>query len=513
MANVVSCQASDFDEVCRVALAQTPIADLIELRLDQIGHPGRGPLESFLRECVRPVIVTVGGSEGHGSFAGSLDERLAILRDAAQLGASFVDIDWSLSLELGEVEAPCHRIVSRHCADHTPRDLAAFDEEVRRVMYEGDVIKLVADARTTEDGLRMLRHLRHARGGLVAFSSGEVGRFTRLFAPILGSPFTFAAPKPLPGKPALAPTAAGQYRIDELLAAMPPGGLSAETSIFAVVGRPIAHSLSPWVQGMSLKNAHLDAVYVALEPTDFGDFLALFDDLCYRGLSITAPFKEAAFAAASTTDEASSATGACNTLVRDGAGWRGFNTDRSAVEETLRRAARHHQRSVEEAIPAGQAHALILGAGGAARAAALAARSLTQHVTIAARRPEEARRVAAELGHGIGAIAWDRIDELQYDWLIHCTPVGSAGDSPLAVGQLRRETLVLDAVYDPIRTPLLLEASRLGGTAVPGAEWFVRQAAEQFQLFTHLEADEAFVRASFEQALSQRLRALADGAG
>ncbi|MFT4543021.1 MAG: 3-dehydroquinate dehydratase/shikimate dehydrogenase [Planctomycetota bacterium] len=503
MANVVSCQASSFDLLCRGALAQAPIADLIEIRLDEIGHPGRPALEAFIKECDKPVIVTIGGPEGHGSFTGSLDERLSLLRDAALAGAMFVDIDWTLSLELGEVEAPCHRIVSRHQMDHTPDDLVAFDEEVRRVLYEGDVIKLVSHAQRVEDGLRMLRHLRAAPGGLVAFCAGEAGRFTRLFAPILGSPFTYSAPKRVNGIPDFAATAPGQYTIDQLLGEMPPGGLSPETSIFAIIGSPIAHSFSPWVQGMSMKHAHLDAIYVALEPTDFDEFMGLYDDLCYRGLSVTAPFKEDAFRFASTTDEAATGAGACNTLVRDGDGWRGFNTDRTAIEETLRRASRHHADRVEEATPTAVAHALILGAGGAARAAAIAARSLTDRVTIASRRPEQAQAVAQDLGRGIRSIAWDRIGETEYDWLINCTPIGSQGGSPLEAGSLRPESLVLDAIYDPIRTELLMEASRCGGTPVPGAEWFVRQAAEQFKLFTHQDADEAFMRSSFEHAMRE----------
>ena len=125
-----------------------------------IGHPGEPALKRFMSECNKPVIVTIHGGEAFGTYAGSVDERCQILVDAAMAGARFVDVDWTLSLELGEVEPPCHRIVSRHQLEGTPEDLEAFDEDVRAVLYEGDAVKLVTHARCTEDGLRMLAHLR-----------------------------------------------------------------------------------------------------------------------------------------------------------------------------------------------------------------------------------------------------------------------------------------------------------------------------------------------------------------
>jgi 3-dehydroquinate dehydratase type I len=280
MAVVVSHIADTWEALRAQALRQRPLADLIELRLDRIGDPGVERLAAFVREAEKPVIAALHGPAlgAEGAFAGTTDEGLEVLRSAARAGCMFVDVDWRLSLELGEVEGKCHRIVSRHEPDHTPDDLEAFDEEVRAVLYEGDVIKLVAHARSTEDGLRMLRHLRAAPGGLIAFSSGERGSFTRLLCRVFGSAFTYAAPAPVaavPGGPIPEATAPGQLRVNELRGLMPPGGLSPETAVFAVVGSRVAGSLSPRVHDMALKAAHLDAVYVALETDDLGRLLEL----------------------------------------------------------------------------------------------------------------------------------------------------------------------------------------------------------------------------------------------
>jgi 3-dehydroquinate dehydratase type I len=287
---VVSHIASDFDALARQVVRQAKLADLIELRLDRIGDPGEDRLRALIREARKPTIVTVQGAEAFGEFAGTLDERLAILRSAARAGASFVDIDAGASLDLGEMPGKCHRIVSCHVTDHTPDDLDGLHAEIERVQLEGDLVKIVTHARSCEDGLRMLAFVRRIGGGLIGFCSGARASFTRVLAPIFGSPFTYAAPAILPGMPEPPATAPGQIRVNDLRSVLPPTGLTGETAIFAVVGNPIGHSWSPRVHGMALKAAHLDAVYVALEPDDFDRFAKLVDDASWRGFSVTAPF-------------------------------------------------------------------------------------------------------------------------------------------------------------------------------------------------------------------------------
>ncbi len=502
MAVVVSHIADDFETLCARALRQQPLSDLIEIRLDRIGHPGLERLRAFCRQAKKPVIVACHGPEASGGDEGSADERCELLRDAARAGARFVDVDWTLALELGEVQPPCHRIVSRHELDGTPDDLEALHEEVKEVLGEGDITKIVTHAERCEDGLRLLRWLRTTKG-VVSFCSGEAGSFTRLLAPIFGSPFTYCASAAFPGEPPAEPTAPGQWRVNDFLAALPPGGVSQETAILGVVGRPIAHSLSPRVQGMALKAARLDAVYVALEPESLEGLLRIADGENFRGLSITSPFKEEAYRLAGKRDEACERTRAANTLIRDGSGWRAANTDVPAVRETLERALRIHARAPGRPVALGVAQALVLGTGGAARAAVHAGRSAGARVTVAGRSEARAQALAGELG--CEWAAWDAIPRVPYDILIHTTPVGSRaereGELPVPAEWIRPGTLVLDAVYRPIRTALLAAAAQRGCTSVPGGEWFVRQAALQFRLFTNQEADAELLRHSFEHAL------------
>ena len=513
MAIVVSHIGGDFDRLGERALRQAPLADLIELRLDRIGHPGKEKLTDFCRRSPKPVIVTCAGPEAFGTFAGSDEERLDLLQDAAEAGARFVDVDYRLSLDLGEVPAPCHRIVSRHELGGVPEDLDQALEEIQAVLYEGDVTKLVCHAERCEEGLRLLRWLRTTKG-IVSFASGEAGRFTRVLAPIFGSPFTYCAPATMPDDVESEATAPGQIRVNDLRGLLPPGGVSQETAILGVVGRPVGQSWSPWVQGMALKAAKLDAVYVAFEPESLTDFLALADDENYRGFSITAPFKQAAYEASVLRDEAGERTRAVNTLLREveqgtqGSGaraesrWRGANTDVVAVRNTLEAAFRLHGRTAGRPASTAVAHTLVLGTGGAARAAIWAVRSLGGRVSVAGRSFERAQALAQEFAGE--AVPWEAVAELEYDALVNATPVGSAaqGADELVVPEawIRPGSLVLDAVYRPIRTPLLAAAHKLGCTPVPGGEWFVRQAVEQFKLFTHSDPDEVLMRKAFEHA-------------
>ena len=104
MAIVVSHKGPDFEALSKAALRQAALADLIELRLDEVADVTEERLAEFVGECPKPVIAAVHGPEAFGTFAGSIEERLELLRMAARAGCRFVDIDWRLSLDLGEVD-------------------------------------------------------------------------------------------------------------------------------------------------------------------------------------------------------------------------------------------------------------------------------------------------------------------------------------------------------------------------------------------------------------------------
>jgi 3-dehydroquinate dehydratase/shikimate dehydrogenase len=248
----------------------------------------------------------------------------------------------------------------------------------------------------------------------------------------------------------------------------------------------------------------MDAVYVALEPDSLGELLELASDENFRGLSVTAPFKEEAFARAAKRDASADSTRAVNTLVREGEDWRGSNTDVGAVGDVLERAFRLHGQTPGRPSSVAAAHTLVLGTGGGARAALRAVKDRGGRASVAGRDPAKTARIAGETG--AAACAWSEVAKLEYDALVHCTPVGSLADpgrSPIDPSWIRPGTVVVDAVYRPLKTPLLQAAMQKGCTPIPGGEWFVRQAQAQFRLFTGQDPDEQLLRAAFSNALAE----------
>jgi shikimate dehydrogenase len=259
----------------------------------------------------------------------------------------------------------------------------------------------------------------------------------------------------------------------------------------AVLGKPVAHSLSPLIHRAGYEAAGLAGwSYTAIECAEgaLADFVAGLGP-GWAGLSLTMPLKEVAPSVADQVAPLAATLGAANTLVRaaDG-GWRAENTDAPGIADAL------------GDMPAG-ARVVILGAGGTARAAlAAAARLAAATVTVVARRPEalaELDPVAAALGIPMAHLPWpDAAGALaDADIAISTVPKGAADGLAGAVSW-RPATVVLDALYDPWPTALAQAAAAAGCRVVSGLDLLLAQAAGQFQLFTGVPAPVEAMRAA-----------------
>ncbi len=491
MGLVVSILAENFDSLARRAVAAVASADLIELRLDRLSDVDEKQLANLIAQLALPVIVAVNGPEAFGTFTGSAAERFAVLERAARAGAAFIDIDWRQARELPSLPHSTRRIVSRH-EQQSAKSPAELLHELRASLREGDLAKLVIEARDGVAALEVLALLESADGDLIAFASGNPGSFTRLLAPILGSPFTYAAADPPAGE-VLAPTAPGQLSASQLRAQWPAAGARASTQIFAVLGRPIAHSISPRVHGRALRALALDAVFVAIEVDDLPATLERCVAENWRGFAVTAPHKEAAFALTRDHDARSLRARACNTLVRTAAGWRGCNTDVAGVRGALAHAA--------AGASLADKRALVLGAGGAARAALVALEELGLSATLSARESERAKLLASEFK--AVTLPWE--DRAQvFDILLQCTPASADASAPLILkNSIAAGSIVIDAVYRPLETPLIAAANKRGARTARGAEWFSSQAREQFEMFTHRPPPDGIMSEEVLRALAE----------
>jgi shikimate dehydrogenase len=240
--------------------------------------------------------------------------------------------------------------------------------------------------------------------------------------------------------------------------------------------------MSPAMLGAAFEAAGVDAVYLPFElGADPGGFVRAMIERSALGFSVTIPHKIAVMAALDELEPAASHVGAVNTvLVRDGR-IVGTNTDLYGALDAISGAAGGKERL------AGR-RALVLGAGGAARAIVFGLREAGAAVALT----DIVSERAAELAHEAGARALEpeRAASAGFDILANATPVGMHPDAdacPFDASRLRGDEIVFDAVYNPLETRLLREAASRGCRTVRGVEMFVRQGARQFGLWTGLE--------------------------
>jgi shikimate dehydrogenase len=263
----------------------------------------------------------------------------------------------------------------------------------------------------------------------------------------------------------------------------------------AVLGKPIAHSLSPVLHNAGFAALGLDDwSYTAIECTEaeLPDLIAGLDQN-WAGLSLTMPLKDAALAVATEVTPRAAAIGAANTLVRMPDGWRADNTDAPGMVDALRAAGLGAATEVA-----------VLGAGGTARAALAAAHELgATTITVYARRPDavDAMRPAAR-GVPVRHRPWTEATRCaEADLVIATVPKGVADDLR---PRWRPGTVLFDAIYDPWPTPLAATAAAAGVPIVSGLDLLLFQALLQFRAFTGVEPPVSAMRLALFEAASSR---------
>jgi 3-dehydroquinate dehydratase/shikimate dehydrogenase len=338
-------------------------------------------------------------------------------------------------------------------------------------------VKIVPTAKTLTDNVTLMRFMErmNENANIIGICMGDAGIISRVLGLRAGSTFTFAAAtqgeETGPGQIA-ARTLIETYRIDQVDAA---------TKVYGVAGNPIKSSLSPVMMNTAFRRETVNAVYLALQATKVNDLLKLVQEIPIQGLSITMPHKQEIMEHLENTDPLSAKIGACNTVLRaqDGKLY-GFNTDVAGIVGPL-----------EKRMSLKGAKALVLGAGGAARAAVFGLRDRGAEVFILNRTPETAQKLARQSGSK--TIKKDVVAKTAFDVVINATPIGMAGQKAaqmLDAKDLANVKLIFDLVYNPIETPLIRLARQQGIPFITGVEMFVQQGARQFEIWTGKPAPE-----------------------
>jgi 3-dehydroquinate dehydratase / shikimate dehydrogenase len=459
----------------------------LEFRLDYLAKPlsALPKLKTFLAEHSEVTAIATCRREANGGkFAGTNAAQLEVLQKAASSGFHLVDVELQTAEEMKPQELDKLRtrgaalILSYHDF-MTTKDLDGIFERIRP--YEPEFIKIVSTARSLADNVAMLRFLERARdkANMVGICMGEQGIISRILGLRSGSVFTFASvasgEETAPGQIS-ARTLLDLYRIDQLDLA---------TKVYGVAGNPVAHSLSPAMLNAAFRRERVNSVYLPLQTSGMNDLLTLIREVPIAGLSVTMPFKQEILKHLQKTDPLSERIGACNTVVRSTEGkLYGFNTDVAAVV-----------RPLEKRLALKGAKILVIGAGGAARAAVFGLQEKGAEIHILNRTLPTAQKLAREAK--AKTVKREQMAKSSFDVIINATPVGmratgkqKAGAQTLLEPNEINARLVFDLVYNPIDTPLIKAAREKGIPVITGVEMFVHQGARQFEIWTGKPAPE-----------------------
>jgi len=418
-------------------------ADCVEVRLDYLSDP-RDSVPCRWDKLPVPVIATCRGKERGGQFEGSVEEEIRILQYAVENGAKFVDLDYRIARPMPGATV----IASFHAFERTPDDLSSLVERV--CASPGQIAKVATMVTSWGDNRLLLNLLSHAwPKPLIVAGMGDIGQITRVIGPARGSFLTYA------GLTANA-SAPGQLTVREMNDVYHFRRAGRHTKLIGIVGYPVGHSLSPNIHNRAFVALNLDYIYLKFPTPDVKDFFDNARQIGIDGFSVTIPHKAAVIPFLDEISAEAREAGAVNTVSSRNGRWVGDNTDVHGVKAALASVGFDPEDKT----------VLILGAGGAAKAA-VAALKTAKRVDVLS------RREVAEASNR------------RCDLLINATPVGMfpmVDASPLR-GPIPAD-VVLDMVYNPPITRLLRSALDQGKTVIQGTTMFLAQAARQFEIWT-----------------------------
>ncbi len=469
----------------RLEEAAVVSADLAELRIDYLQEPP--DLRALLENRPLPVIVTNRPVREGGLFAGDEVARVALLREAAFLGADYVDIEYDAVGFLGE-PAGARVIVSYHNWEETPENLV---DVARMLVGTGaDIIKIATRVNNATDNFRLCQLQATTGVPMIVTGMGPMGVPSRVLSRKFRSYLTFAALSKD------ATSAPGQLTIADLINTYNFRATNRNTKVYGVIGNPIGHSLSPHIHNAAFRKLGRQAVYVPFEVEDLEAFLKGCACLDSKGFSVTIPHKEEAFRLVGQTDAVTARIGAVNTIRFGPDGLAGTNTDWQAALEAIREGL------IEGESLAGK-RVLLLGAGGAARAIAYGLASRGCRIIIANRTLERAQALAREVSCDV--VAWQERSKVDFDIVANSTSLGmypAASVTPLPKEAFRPGQIAFDAVYNPRETRFLREAREAGCRVVDGLEMFVHQALAQLRFWSFKDVSAEYLRKAAVAGLS-----------
>lgn len=509
-------------EALRAIERSCQLADVLELRMDLIGKVNLATLISAIRDesdAIKTIVTCrrkeeaplAGAAVNNRKNVKSLREKMALLKQAIELKADFVDIELAEGRRaIHELKSLCVKkgnrtnlIISYHNILETPpldKLKKIFHQCVR---YKPDVVKIISTANTVEDNLTMLSLIPYARKKsqkIISLCMGDQGSVSRAVAPLMGNFLSFAA-LDRAGR-----SAPGQFTVNEMnqiqewLRGRYKGNmlpaLSLQKSIpknYVLLGNPVEQSLSPLMHETALRKIGIDEKYVAFCVQDISRAMEGIRGMNIRGASVTIPFKIAVMEYLDDIDEAALEIGAVNTIVNHNGRLVGYNTDWLGLILTLKKSMTIKNRTF-----------VIVGAGGTARAAVYGILKEGGFPMIVNRTLKKAKILSEKMQCHFYPLS--ELGRIKADGLINTTSVGmypQRGKSPVNASVFGGYKYVMDVIYNPLKTKLLADAEKRGCRIFSGVDMFVNQGAEQIRLWTGKEPPVALMKKTILEQLTK----------
>ena len=448
--------------------------DWLEVRADLL--PNISP--DWLRNHFKGRLLYALRSQAEGgAFSDSQQQRDDRLKSAAQ-DYDRVELegvrDFSDSL-LAEIPVE-ERCVAWHGSAEDLSQLRARFDQLSSI--PATVYKLATEANHISGEFTSLALLKSlARSDTIAFSSGPMGFWSRIVALHLGAPAVHGL---VPNGPTIPSEPTITKLIDDYgLPALPP-----VKEIFAIIGDPIFHSLSPRLHNAAYRTKNYPALFLPLRVESFEKFWLdvvqsrIFDSLGlpFNGMTVASPHKEMALLSSKIASSMACQAESANILVRNNGSWNADTTDPDVV----------YLASRDRHVQVTDRRAAVIGCGGAGRAIAAALLRSGANVTLINRGVERGHYASGVLG--LPYIPLTDFNAEGYDIVVNATPVGRDSDEiPFRIENLNNEAAVIDLVYGAKPTPLVATTLARDQIAIDGHDVLVTQVLRQFQLMTGQE--------------------------
>ena len=451
-------------------------ASILELRIDALNLEDSSELEKailFPSSTSLPVILTCRRQTDAGFCDLSERKRLALLKKVSTGAFTYVDLEANVRKPDFEAQlrAQGKKIIrSFHQFDSLKDN---FDVKISHIIKKGDIPKVAVQIDGVADLVKLFRFGERfkGKGKIIIIGMGRYAIASRVLYKKLGSMLTFCAEKD-PFKLGLISikTMKDLYRADQV---------TDNTRVYGVIGDPVGKSLSPAIQNLGFKAINEDAIYVPFNVDDVKQFFILATILNIQGFSVTMPHKRHVLPYLGQTSREVRRLASCNTVCKKKNLWSGSNTDYYGFLELIQKPLKSGKIK----------NALILGAGGAARAIVWALRNHNVNMTILNRTLEHAKILAQEVSCNYGTLSDVGKYSGKVDLVVQTSSLGmdspqNSENDPAKDFIYTGKEIACDLVYRPHETAFLLHAKQAGCKIIYGIDLLLAQGKLQFISFT-----------------------------